>query len=109
MKYHAHIYFELEQIEAIESLYAQLQHEFGETISYGRIHQKLVGPHTKPMFQLAFDQTVLPQLKSTLNSRNLDLSVLIHPLWDNEYLAHTEGAEWLGEPLLLNLAIFKPT
>ena len=109
MEYHAHIYFDLTQIETIESLYVQLQQEFGETMRYGRIHQKLVGPHTKPMFQLAFDQAVLSQLKSTLNRRNLGLSVLIHPLWENEYLAHTEGAEWLGEPLLLNLEIFKPT
>ncbi|RYL25322.1 MULTISPECIES: DOPA 4,5-dioxygenase family protein [Acinetobacter] len=103
MKYHAHIYFDLTQIELIESLYVQLQQEFGEAMSYGRIHQKLVGPHTKPMFQLAFDQAVLPQLKHTLNRRHLGLSVLIHPLWENEYLAHTEGAQWLGESLILNL------
>lgn len=38
MKYHAHIYFDLTQIELIESLYVQLQQEFGEAMSYGRIH-----------------------------------------------------------------------
>ena len=106
MKYHAHVYFGLNQIQIIELLYAQLQQEFGETVSYGRIHQKLVGPHTKPMFQLEFDQSILPQIKNALSSNGLNLSVLIHPLDDNAYLAHTQGAEWLEKPLALNLAIF---
>ena len=106
MKYHAHVYFDLNQIQIIELLYAQLQQEFGETVSYGRIHQKLVGPHTKPMFQLEFDQSILPQIKNSLSSNGLNLSVLIHPLDDNAYLAHTQDAEWLEKPLALNLAIF---
>ena len=106
MKYHAHVYFDLNQIQIIELLYAQLQQEFGETVSYGRIHQKLVGPHTKPMFQLEFDQSILPQIKNSLSSNDLNLSVLIHPLDDNAYLAHTQDAEWLEKPLALNLAIF---
>ena len=103
MKYHAHVYFELEQLERIESLYVQLQQEFAETVSYGRIHQKIVGPHTKPMFQLAFDELILPQIKNSLSSNGLGLSVLIHPLMEDEYLAHTKLVAWLGEPLLLNL------
>lgn len=106
MKYHAHVYFDLNQIQIIEDLYVELQQSFGEAVRYGRIHQKLVGPHTKPMFQLEFDQSILPQIKNTLLTNGLNLSVLIHPLDDNAYLAHTQGAEWLGKPLALNLAIF---
>lgn len=106
MKFHAHVYFDLAQIEVIKALYVQLQQEFGETVSYGRIHQQLVGPHTKPMFQLAFDQVTLPQIKTSLNSNGLNLSVLIHPLHDDAYRAHSQDAEWLGEPLPLNLHIF---
>lgn len=106
MQYHAHVYFDLPQIQAIELLYAELQQVFGEVVKYGRIHQKLVGPHTKPMFQLAFDEVILPQLKPLLASSPLDLSVLIHPLIDNEYLAHTKEATWLGQPLPLNLDVF---
>lgn len=106
MKYHAHVYFESNQLQSIEILYSKLQHEFGDSVRYRRIHQKLVGPHTKPMFQLEFDQSGLPKIKQTLISNGLNLSVLIHPLDDNPYLAHTQGAEWLGEPLPLNLAIF---
>ena len=106
MKYHAHVYFDLHQILSIELLYDQLKQEFGETVRYGRIHQKMVGPHTKPMFQLEFDQSILAQMKASLISNGLNLSVLIHPLYDDAYLAHTQGAEWLGEPLALNLAIF---
>lgn len=106
MKYHAHVYFEIAQVQIIEQLYVQLQQEFGDTVNYGRIHQKLVGPHTKPMFQLEFDQTLLPKIKTTLCSNGLDLSVLIHPLHENAYLAHTQDAVWLGQPLALNLHIF---
>lgn len=106
MKYHAHVYFDLNQIQSIKLLYSQLQQAFGETVRYGRIHQKMVGPHTKPMFQLEFDQLILSQIKTSLSSNDLNLSVLIHPLDEDAYLAHTQGAEWLGEPLALNLAIF---
>lgn len=106
MKYHAHVYFDVTQIQAIEALYAQLQHHFGDALNYGRIHQKLVGPHTKPMFQLAFDEELLPQLKSFLNKHPTVNSVLIHPLHTNEYLAHTQDAQWLGMVLPLHLDIF---
>ena len=106
MKYHAHVYFDLEQIQHIEKLYIQLKQAFGENVRYGRIHQKLIGPHTKPMFQLEFDQVLLPQIKMAMDSNGLNLSVLIHPLDDNAYLAHTQGAEWLGSPLPLNLTVF---
>lgn len=106
MKYHAHVYFDLNQIHSIELLYSQLKEAFGETVKYGRIHQKMVGPHTKPMFQLEFDESILAQMKTSLSANGLHLSVLIHALDDNAYLAHTQGAEWLGEPLPLNLAIF---
>lgn len=106
MRYHAHVYFDVAQIQVIEALYAQLQHDFGDTLDYGRIHQKLVGPHTKPMFQLAFDQDILPALHVFLNTHVAVTSVLIHPLHDNEYLAHTQDAQWVGEVLPLRLDIF---
>ena len=76
MKYHAHVYFDLSQIQVIESLYEQLQQEFGEAVNYGRIHQKLVGPHTKPMFQMEFDELSLSEVKRSLCSNDLGLSVL---------------------------------
>lgn len=106
MKYHAHVYFDLNQIQSIELLYSQLQQAFGEAVRYGRIHQKMVGPHTKPMFQLEFDQSILSEIKTSLSSSDLNLSVLIHPLYEDAYLAHTQGAQWLGQPLKLNLDIF---
>lgn len=107
MKYHAHVYFDIAQIQVIEALYAQLQHDFGDALTYGRIHQILVGPHTQPMFQLAFDEDTLPKLKSFLNTHTAVTSVLIHPLHGNEYMAHTQDAQWLGDILPLNLEIFQ--
>ena len=107
MKYHAHVYFDVAQIQAIEALYAQLQHDFGTAVQYGRIHQKCVGPHTQPMFQLAFDEGLLAQMKDFLHRHTAVGSVLIHPLHDNEYLAHTQDAQWLGEVLPLYLDIFE--
>jgi len=103
IKYHAHVYFELEQIEDIQYLYEQLKQQVPVSTSVGRLWLKTVGPHTQPMFQLEFDEAYLQQIQALLTKLCCEYSVLIHPVISDEYLAHTQYARWLGTPLPLNL------
>ncbi len=41
-----------------------------------------------------------------LEENRSQLSVLVHPLTEDEYLDHTSSAVWLGLPLELELSIF---
>ena len=103
MKYHAHVFFELDQLDKIQELHFRLQQELSNPIVVGRLLYKAVGPLPKPMFQIDFEQSELQQVKQVLAQVCYGFSILIHPILENEYLAHTHYAEWMGQPLKLNL------
>lgn len=103
MKYHAHVFFELDQTAQVQELHLRLQKALSDSITVGKLLYKAVGPLPKPMFQIEFEQAELAQVKQVLTQIFHGFSILIHPLLENEYLAHTEYAEWTGTPLNLNL------
>ena len=99
--YHAHIYFvsaeEREQALAIRGWIAE---RF--VVQLGTIHDKPVGPHTVPMYQVAFSPDVFAELTPWLMLNRLRLSVLIHPNTGRARDDHLVHALWLGAPLLLH-------
>jgi len=63
----------------------------------------MVGPHTSYMFEITVEEIVLDQAIYWVERTRDGLSVLIHPIQDDEYEAHTSKSRWLGSPLSLNL------
>lgn len=43
--FHAHIYFDPEEVEGAKTLAAEVQHRFG--VAVGHFHQRPVGPHPR--------------------------------------------------------------
>lgn len=99
--YHAHIYFDgPEQRHAAEILREEIGQRF--PVLLGRWHDRLVGPHTRPMYQVAFAVAEFPRFVPWLMINRRGLAVLIHPDTGHPRSDHVDHAMWLGEILKLN-------
>ena len=99
--YHAHIYFE--SGEGRERA-ARLRELIGERFvaRLGSWHDKPVGPHPVPMYQVAFAVDLFPRFVPWLMLNRMGLTVLIHPNTRRPKDDHLVHALWLGGILPLN-------
>jgi aromatic ring-cleaving dioxygenase len=104
--YHAHVYFELEQLVLAERVRLAIANAIPEITYLGRLIPMLVGPHPKPMFEMHIPTLILDDATQKIELLREDLDVLIHPVHDNDFAAHTVDARWLGHALTLNIDIF---
>ncbi|MBY0445748.1 MAG: DOPA 4,5-dioxygenase family protein [Burkholderiales bacterium] len=101
--YHAHVYFLPEQISAAETLHSVLGKILPANCWMGELIHREVGPHTRPMFEINFDESLLSAVRTLLEANRDELPVLIHPELTDDVEAHTNGASWLGEELALKI------
>jgi aromatic ring-cleaving dioxygenase len=96
--YHAHIYWQSDD-ERGRAL--KIRQWIGERfeVALGRVHDQPIGPHTVPMYQVAFTTEVFPSFTPWLMLNRLGLSVLIHPNTGRARDDHLLNALWLGTPL----------
>ncbi|HET9662784.1 MAG TPA: DOPA 4,5-dioxygenase family protein [Burkholderiales bacterium] len=104
-EYHAHVYFDEKTVEKARVLCEDAAERFG--VAMGRVHQKLVGPHPRWSCQLAFDSAQFDKLIPWLDENRGGLTVLVHGVTGNDLEDHTTHASWLGEPVALNLEVFR--
>ena len=96
--YHAHIYFDgPEQRRVAETLREEIAQRFSVLI--GRWHDRLVGPHTRPMYQVAFSTAEFARFVPWLMINRRGLAVLVHPDTGQPKADHLTHALWLGEIL----------
>src|ERR1700753_4330479 len=96
--YHAHIYFDgPEQRRLAEALRAEIAERF--SVLLGRWHDRLVGPHTRPMYQAAFATSEFARFVPWLMLKRRGLAVLIPPNTGHPKSDHLNQAMWLGEVL----------
>ncbi len=96
--FHAHVYFDgAAQRERALALREQIGARFAVTL--GRVHDVLVGPHARAMYQVAFDVATFGNLVPWLMLNRQGLTVLVHPNTRDERGDHLVRALWMGEVL----------
>ncbi len=96
--FHAHVYFDgPAQRETALALRAQIAERFAVTL--GRVHEGLVGPHARAMYQVAFDVPLFGNFVPWLMLNRQGLTVLVHTNTRDERRDHLVHALWMGEIL----------
>lgn len=104
--WHAHIYY----ADADERAHAAVLREAIEArfeMRMGRWRDEPVGPHPRPMFQVAFAPEVFPAIVPWLALNRGPLAILIHPETEDSVADHAEHALWLGEKLPLDIEFLR--
>ena len=98
--YHAHIYYD---VAATRDKAELLRTRIGErfAVQLGRWHDVLVGPHTQPMYQVAFSTELFKVFVPWLMLNRLGLTVLVHPNTGAPRDDHMLHSLWLGQVLPL--------
>jgi aromatic ring-cleaving dioxygenase len=96
--YHAHVYFRSpEEREQALELRVWLSERF--LVQLGHVHEVPIGPHSAPMYQVAFVKDRFESLVPWLMLNRRGLSVLIHPNTGRARDDHLRHAIWLGNEL----------
>ncbi len=103
--YHAHIYFDEQNVARVTEIYDRISQRFG--LKVGRIHQKLVGPHPRWSVQILFSHRDFDAFIPWLDAERGNLDVLVHGVTGDDYKDHTDHAYWLGQPVKLDLSQFE--
>ena len=104
--YHAHFYDTPETRGAALALHRQLAAGTPVLLYVGQMRDRSVGPHPNPQFEVHFLKAELPRILALLEASGL--TVLVHPLTDDDLSDHTTLAHWIGSPLPLDLATLDP-
>jgi aromatic ring-cleaving dioxygenase len=103
--WHAHIYFTTPQTrEAALKLHEQIATGFPSAI-LGRVHDRPVGPHPIPMYQVAFAPDLFPTLVPFIALHREGLTVLVHPDTLRPLADHTRHPMWMGAVLPLDTSV----
>ncbi len=103
--YHAHVYYDEDSRRTAEWLRTELGARF--EVELGRWHDKLVGPHPRSMYQVAFDAREFARIVPWLMINRRGLVILVHPNTGDAVEDHADNPLWLGEMLELDIEFLR--
>ena len=103
--YHAHIYFARGQKAAADALRESLMSR-PDILFVGHMTDGVAGPHPLPQFEVHFLESCLNEVVPIIEASGL--RALVHPLTDDDLADHTTLAQWIGDPVDLDLSTLDP-
>jgi aromatic ring-cleaving dioxygenase len=103
--FHAHVYFDEATRGAVERLREEITPRFA--LEPGRWYAQPAGPHTKPMYELAFAGDQFAAVVPWLMLNRGGLSILVHPNTDDPVADHEVSPLWLGEAVPIDVEFIR--
>ncbi len=105
--YHGHFYFTSETMSSAELIRQKMILELTGLIRVFPVLPREVGPHPFPMFEFHFRGSDYDSTKAWLEKNRAGHSILLHPLSGDDIQDHTQFAEFIGQPVGLNISFLK--
>ena len=102
--FHAHIYYDSEDVEIARQLAAAAQQRF--SVPVGHFHLRPVGPHPRGSVQLTVPTDQFGEVAQFLAVNRGDLTIFAHANTGEDLADHTRHVIWFGPSEPLNLSIF---
>jgi aromatic ring-cleaving dioxygenase len=102
--FHAHIYFNAEEVELARALAAAAQARF--PIAAGHFHLRPVGPHPRGSCQLTVPRDLFGDVAQWLALNRDGLTIFAHAETGDDLADHTDHVIWFGPSEPLDLSIF---
>lgn len=103
--FHAHIYFNPDELDAAQVLAREAQTLFG--VAVGRFHQRPVGPHPRGSCQLTVGAEQFGTFAKWLVFNRRGLTIFAHAETGNDLADHTAHVIWFGPSEALDISIFE--
>ena len=102
--FHAHIYYDPEEVDRARALAAAAQERF--PIAVGHFHMRPVGPHPRGSVQLSVPTEAFGDVAQFLALNRGALTIFAHAETGEDLADHTQHVIWFGPSEPLDLSIF---
>ena len=102
--FHAHIYFNPDELEAARELGTEAGERFG--VPVGHYHLRPVGPHPRGSCQLTVAPELFGEFAQWLVLNRGGLTIFAHATTGDDVADHTHNVIWFGPSEPLDLSIF---
>jgi DOPA 4,5-dioxygenase len=102
--FHAHIYFDADQLSRAQALAAAARAKFG--VPVGHFHTRPVGPHPRGSCQLTVPRDQFGDFAQWMALNRDGLTIFAHTSTGEDLADHTQHVIWFGESEPLDLTIF---
>ena len=102
--FHAHIYFDPDQIDDARALGRALVARFG--VPLGHFHDRAVGPHPRGSCQVTLSPDQFGAVATWLSVNRGALTVFAHASTGDDLADHRHNVVWFGPSEPLDLTIF---
>ena len=102
--FHAHIYYDPEQVAAAQALGRKIQRRFG--VPLGHFHVRPVGPHPRGSCQGTVPTSQFGEIATWLSVNRDGLTIFAHASTGDDRADHSRNVVWFGPSEPLDLSIF---